>query len=140
MHRIESRTGTTPYPTETVFNFMADFRNFKELVKSKLPDFEATENNCTFTIPSLGKGEMFILDKEPFKTLKMQGKGINNSRFTLWVQTKEANNKKTHVKITMEPELNPMLLAIAKSHLHKFVDMLIDHIEDHPFDAMSCKK
>jgi hypothetical protein len=38
------------------------------------------------------------------------------------------------VKITVEPQLNPMIEAMAKKPLKQFVDTLVDHIERFNFE------
>lgn len=134
MPRIESKIGTSPFHISKVYAYIADFRNFREIAQSKLEQFEASEDKCSFTIPSLGKGELSMLEKESLKMVKMEGRGISNSRFILWIQTNEAPDEGTHIKITMEPKLNPMLMALAKSHLQSFVDMLVEQIENYRFD------
>ena len=62
-------------------------------------------------------------------------KSYSNHQFTIWIQLKHIGKKDTRVRITIEPQVNKMLIPMIKIPLKKFVDGLIDKIESFDFSA-----
>ena len=52
MAKIESRVGTINSNESKIFDFVADFTNFKSVIPAdQVSDFEATKDECSFQLP-----------------------------------------------------------------------------------------
>ena len=129
---IISKTGKIPNSDETVFNFFADLRNISKLVPPDVEDWHATEDTCSFT----AKGQRMslkIVDREPFKTIKIQGDDGSPYKFTLWLQIKNITAYETAVRIVVRAELNMVMRAAVKKPLQQGVDQIVDYMKMLPY-------
>ena len=53
MTRIESQQLKISKSTETIFNFISDFNNFKDLMPDSIENLETTQDSCSFTIKGM---------------------------------------------------------------------------------------
>jgi len=134
MITIESRIGKIEEQDEKIFQFLSSFKNFEKLIpQDKVNNWEATDENCRFSIDGIGEVGLKIIDKEPFTVIKYVGDNLANVDFNLWIQLKQIADLDTRVKITFKADLNPMLTMVAKKPLQEFVDLLVDKLEKHQF-------
>lgn len=134
MTKIESRIGKIEEQDEKIFQFLTSFKNFEKLIpQDKVNNWEATDENCRFSIDGIGEVGLKIIDKEPFTVIKYAGDNLANVDFNLWIQLKQVADLDTHVKITFKADLNPMLTMVAKKPLQEFVNLLVDKLEKHQF-------
>ncbi len=129
---IISKTGKIPNSDERVFNFFADLRNISKLVPPDVEDWHATEDTCSFT----AKGQRMslkIVDREPFKTIKIQGDDGSPYKFTLWLQIKNLTAYETAVRIVVRAELNMVMRAAVKKPLQQGVDQIVDYMKMLPY-------
>jgi len=129
--KIESKTGRSEYPAESLYNFIADFRNFNSFIpQDKISDWEAGPDHCSFRMDLLGKVALSIVEKAPHKLVKVSSDpSVSQYNFNLWIQLKEVQPGDTGLRITIEPLINKVMLGLVKPHLKNFVDSLIDEIE-----------
>ncbi|MBN2484841.1 MAG: SRPBCC family protein [Bacteroidales bacterium] len=127
--RIESKVGKIPRKDETVYNFFSDFDNFKSLIPAdKVKNFSSQGDSCSFSIDMIGDTGLKIIEKEPYKLIKLSSPGQSKFEFKLWIQLKDLGDETTAVKLTLETFLNPMLEIMAKKPLQNFVDTLADQL------------
>jgi hypothetical protein len=133
--KIESKTGTSPYPEESIYKFVSDFRNFNKFIPEEaVSDWEASEEQCMFKMDLLGKVELKIIEKEPFKLVKIvSNPDVSQYNFNLWIQIKSVGPRESKIKVTIEPLINAIMLGMVKSHLKKFVDSLVEEVEKFKF-------
>lgn len=133
--KIESKIGKITGNDEKAFEFLTDFKNFSGLIpQDRVKDFQATNDTCSFSVPGIGNAGLKIVEKERPKLVKIQADEHTRFDFNLWIQLKKLSENDTRVKITVEPQLNPMIEAMAKKPLKQFVDTLVDHIERFNFE------
>lgn len=131
MSQYTSKTGTINLTDEKIFNFLSDFTNLKNFIPAdKVSDFSATSDTCQFKISGLGSAELRIIDKEPFKTIKIASEKGTPISFTFWIQLKSIDdtNSPTAIRLTLDAELNPMMKMVIGSQLQKGLDALVDYI------------
>ncbi len=135
--KIESRTGRAEFPAETIYYFISDFRNFNNFIPGeKVADWQANENACSFSVDMLGKVRMMIVERETNKMVKVSSDPkVSQYNFNLWIQLKELESADTRMKITIEPKLNPVMQAMVKSPLKKFVNAVMDEFEKFDFSS-----
>ncbi len=128
--RFESKIGRVKNSDERLFNFLSDFRNFESLIPpDKVKNFKASQEECSFEIEYLGATGLKIIEKEPFKLIKITGNEVENKKFFLWIQIKQVSPEDSMVKVTMEAELNPFMKMMAAKPIQSFIDTLVNQVE-----------
>lgn len=133
--KIESKIGKSDSGSETIYSFICDFRNFKNIVpQDKISDWHADEDSCSFKVDPVGKMGMKIFEKEPSKLIKIKSDpSASQYNFTMWVQINEAGPLDSRIKITLQPEISKMLIPMVKGPLKQFVDSLVEKMETFDF-------
>jgi len=133
--KIESRIGKSESSDEQIFTFITNFHNFKELLPAdKVSGWEASEEKCSFQVDPLGRTGLMIIEKQPYKLVKMSSDPeFSSYQFLIWVQLKKLSDRDTRIKITVEPQVNKMLLPMIRGPLKKLADGLIDKMESFDF-------
>jgi carbon monoxide dehydrogenase subunit G len=132
--RLESKIGKIESTDERIYNFLTDFNNFKEFIPAdKLQNWQADETTCRFSISPLGETGVQIIEKEPYKLIKIAGIDDSQFDFKLWVQLKQKEENDTRIKLTLEADLNPMFQMMAKKPLQEFLDKLVDQLSKYEF-------
>ena len=135
MARIESRIGVVKQPAEKIFNYISNFNNFRRLIpEDRVTDFESTDDTCRFRVEGIGRAGLRIIEKEPYKLVKISSDEETSFDFLLWIQIKELEPGDSRMKITTEVTMNPMMAAMAKKPLKNLVDTLINQAEKISFD------
>lgn len=132
--KLESKIGSIAHSDEKIYTFLTDFNNFKNLIpQDKITNWESDENSCRFTVNPVGETGVRIIEKEPFKLIKLKGIEESKFDFTFWVQLKSVAENDTRMKLTLEASLNPMLQTMAKKPLQEFLNKVIDQLEKYSF-------
>ncbi len=132
--KLESKIGKIEYPDEQIYTFLTDFNNFKNLIPGdKITNWKSDENSCSFTINPIGETGIKMLEKEPFKLIKLTSLDDDRFHFTFWVQLKKMDEKDTRIKLTLQAEVNPMIEMMAKKPLQEFLDKLVDQLVKYTF-------
>jgi len=129
---IISKTGKVQNTDEKVFNFLSDLRNISKLVPPDVQDWEATEDTCSFTIKGQ-KMSLVVIDREPFKAIKITGEDNSPYTFYLWLQLKSLTAYETAVRLVVRAELNLMMRAAVKKPLKQGLDQIVDYLKMLPY-------
>jgi len=135
--KIESKTGVSPYPARSIYTFISDFRNFESFIpENTVTNWKADSDSCSFSMSLLGNVALTIDEKEPDKLIRIvSDPTVSQYNFILWIQIKEVATNDSRIRIVMEPQLNQIMLSMAKGYLKSFVDSLVDEIEKFTFPA-----
>ena len=133
--KIESRIGKSASTDRQIYDFITDFNNFRDLLpEDKVTGWESSADRCSFHVDPVGRTGLQIVQKEPHSLVKIASiPEFSSYQFTIWIQLKQLEEDDTRVKITIEPQVNAMLLPMIKSPLKKFADSLVDKIETFRF-------
>jgi carbon monoxide dehydrogenase subunit G len=128
--KLESKVGRIPQNHEVIYNFLSNFDNFKEMLPSdKVKNFISEGDSCRFTLDMIGETGFKIIEKAPFKLIKLSSLEQSKFGFTLWIQLKDLGENATASRLSMEVQLNPMLEMMAKKPLQNFLDGLTEQLE-----------
>lgn len=135
--KIESKTGQSACSDRSIYAFITNFHNFRDLLpEGRVTGWEASEDRCSFNVEPLGRTGLQMIRKEPFQLVKIvSDPQFSSYQFTIWIQLKKAGDDDTRMRITIEPEVNRMLLPMIKGPLKKFADGLIDRMEAFDFPS-----
>ncbi|MDR2010131.1 MAG: hypothetical protein LBQ22_06590 [Bacteroidales bacterium] len=117
---------------ERVFNFLCDFRNISQMIPPDVKDWSATEDTCTFSV----KGQLItlqIIDKEPFKLIKITAADGSPYNFNLWIQLKDIGAYETAARIVVKAELNMIMRAAVKKPLQQGLDQFVEYLKILPY-------
>jgi carbon monoxide dehydrogenase subunit G len=130
MLKIESKIGKINQSDEHIYNFLTDFNHFSSMIpKDRVQNWEATSDSCRFKLDGLGHIGMKIIEREPYKLIKVAGDENSQFEFLFWIQLKRMAEKDTRIKLTIHADINPMLQLMAKKPLQKFIDLTVDQLE-----------
>jgi len=128
METYESKVVAINKRSEDIFKVLSDFRNFTPLAQDKLENWQAEENNCSFSYQGMGPFGIKLIEKVEFSTLKFTGDERIPLEFHLWIQLKEAAPYDTRLKITIKAELNMMMKMMLGKKIGEGVDALAEGI------------
>ncbi|TRX71057.1 SRPBCC family protein [Carboxylicivirga sp. M1479] len=134
MTTFESNIKKAAYSAETMFNFLADFDHFGEVIpKDKINNWQSFGDSCRFSIDPVGEVGLRIVEKETPKVIKFTAEGKTPFNFFLWIQLKELQADETAVKLTIKAEMNPMIKMMASKPVKKFLEVLSEAIANHKY-------
>ena len=134
--KLESRVGKVPHSEEVIYGFLSDFRNLEKFIPpDRVSNWSAEESSCSFHINGLGDAGMKMVEKEPFKLIKLTGDGPYSIDFFFWIQIKETEPGESRIKLTMQAELNAMMSMVAKKPLQEFLDMMVGVLEKFEYNS-----
>ena len=92
MIKLESKIGKIQNTDENAYNFLSDFNNFNKLIpEDKIRNWESSENSCRFTADGIEEARMQIVEKEPFRLIKVFSEVNNKIDFNFWIQIKQVH-------------------------------------------------
>ena len=122
---IVSETHPTQSATDSLFDFMGDFNNFKHLLpEDKIQNFECTAEQCSFGIKGLMPLTIKIKEREPKSRITFETTGIAKFVFTLHIHL--LNDQKTNVEL--EGDMNPFIKAMAEKPLRDLVNTMASRL------------
>lgn len=141
-----SEVKTIDHNQQVVFNYLANFDNLAgymnsgliEKITEKVPQIQITEfrsdrDSCTFNITGLGVAEIRIIERDPFKTIKIESSGGLPLSFTFWIQLIPADEYKTKMRLTLHAEMSMMIKMMAGSKLEEGINNLADTLTKLPY-------
>jgi orotate phosphoribosyltransferase len=124
------KTGVAKANQETVFNYIADFRNFSQLIPpDRIDDIEVTENTVKFSLPGLGLVGLKLAGKEPSKKLIIDAIEGTAADFTFRVHIEPHTSDTSKVNLELDANLNMFIEMMAKNPLQQFLNIMIDKME-----------
>lgn len=136
-------------PQEVVYNRLSNFKNLEQLfdpirmeeLKKQNPDapdikldnFQATTDECSFSVSPIGTVGVHIVEREPSKMIKLAGSKSVPFQFSCWIQLVMVDEASCKVKITLHAELNVMFKMLVNSHLKKGVDQIAEALTKIPY-------
>ncbi len=134
MSKIESRIGVIKYNDEKVYSFISDFSNFSNLIPGdKITDWQADREKCSFSIAGIGRAGLKYVEKDPFKLIKIASDENTPMHLTMWIQLKNTGENETKVKVTIEPDVNSVMMMMIKNPLEQFLERLVNEMEKFRF-------
>jgi carbon monoxide dehydrogenase subunit G len=131
---------------QVVFNYLSDFQNLSSYLNSgliekitekipqiKITDFASDHDSCRFNITGIGLAEIRIVNREPFKTIKVESSGGLPISFTFWIQLMPVDNFQTKIRLTLHVEMSMLIKMMAGNKLEEGIDKLADTLASLPY-------
>ena len=141
-----SEIKTIGHNQQVVFNYLSNFETLGaylnsgliEKITEKIPqiritDFESDRDSCKFKITGLGLAEIRIVNREPFKTIKVESSGGLPLSFTFWIQLLPVDAYQTKMRLTLHAEMSTMIKMMAGNKLEEGINNLADTLSKLPY-------
>ena len=130
MRTVESKTGKIKKSAGQIFGFLSDFRNFERFIpKDKVQDWSCTQDTCSFNVMGIGSAGLKITEKNPDSFIKISSDQQTPIKFQGWVDIQPVDDTTSNVRITLQPDVNPIMMSMIQSQLKSFADELITQLE-----------
>ena len=146
LNKYVSEVKVIEHNQQVVFNYLSNFENLSTYLNSgliekitekvpqiKITDFESDQDSCKFNITGLGLAEIKIVNREPFKTIKIESSGGLPLSFTFWIQLMPVSEYKTKIRLTLHAEMSMMIKMMAGSKLEEGINQLADTLSKLPY-------
>ncbi|MDA3911948.1 MAG: polyketide cyclase [Bacteroidales bacterium] len=130
--KVVSKIGKIQNADERIFQFLSDFRNFDRLIPPDVEGWESDANSCHFRLKGQAI-ELHIVERIPFKTIKIQSDDGSAFPFTFWIQLISASAYDTRVRLTIHADVNMMMRVVMKKQLKKGLDQLVNQLAIIPY-------
>jgi hypothetical protein len=134
MTTYESEIKAISSNEEVVFGILSDLRNLEKVkenpsLKDKAQDLEFDSDSCSFVVEGFGKMGFRVLEREPFKTIKLIS--VNAPvEVSVWIQLKAAAENDTRMKLTVKADLPMMIKMMVDKKLKEGVNSIADLIAE----------
>ncbi len=134
------------YNEEIVFNYLSNFEHLSQYINDdllqkvtqqvpliKVSNFESDQDSCHFSVGGMGQSEIRIVNREPFKTIKLQSSGSLPVEITFWIQLMPVSENQTKMKLTLHADMGMMIKMMAGNKLEEGVNQLADMLSKLPY-------
>lgn len=137
MTTYESEIKTIHQPQEVVFSTLSDLKNLqkvqnmnlegREAAEEYLKDIEFDSDSLKFSVTGMGKVGLRIIEREPFKTIKLEAENLPISA-NGWIQLVPVSENETKMRLTIKADLPMMIKMMVDGKLKKGVNAIADAI------------
>ena len=130
MTTYESDIKTISSSEEMVFGILSDLKNLEKLkenpsLKDKAKDVQVDTDSCSFAVEGFGKMGFRIVEREPFKTIKLVSEKTP-VEVNVWIQLKQTADNETAMRLTLKAELPMMIKMMVDKKLKKGINSIAD--------------
>jgi carbon monoxide dehydrogenase subunit G len=146
LNKYVSKVKLINHNKQVVFNYLSNFENLSEYLNSgliekitkqvpqiKITDFQSDKDSCKFNITGLGVAEIRIVNRDPFKTIKVESSGGLPMSFTFWIQLLPVDQYATKMRLTLHAEMSMMIKMMAGNKLDEGINQLADTLSKLPY-------
>lgn len=125
---LESPKISVSKSPETVFEFLADVKNFKSLMPENISKFEVLSED-TFVFALKGMPEIILKKKEVTPPNKIiLGAAGGKIDFSLIGNITQIDDENSEVQLLFSGDFNPMMAMMIKGPISKFIETLAANI------------
>jgi carbon monoxide dehydrogenase subunit G len=128
--KLESDKVEINNSAQNIFDYLSDFRNFEKLMPSQVTNWQATSEECSFTINGMATIGMKIVEKTPHSKITISSNGKVPFDFKLFVLIEDKGANNCIGQLTFESDMNPMLKMMVEKPLGNFFNMLAQKMKD----------
>lgn len=131
---------------EVIFNYLSNFQNLSKYLTEdileqlaekvpqvKIQNFQSDADTCSFSVSGFGNAEIRIVEREPYKTIKVEGQGGFPIELTFWVQLLPVDAYKTKLRLTLHTEMSMMVKMMVGNKFEKGINQLAETLARLPY-------
>ncbi|MEI6047814.1 MAG: hypothetical protein WCS03_02865 [Bacteroidota bacterium] len=128
---FESRPGKVTCSAKDLFKFVTDIRNFERFIQhGTFTNWQAEKESCSFRVSMVGNVSFGLTEKVKFSKVVFNGDALKKNDFSLILNISGNDNDPAEVKVSLNAELNPMLKLVAAKPIVRFLEILINEMEN----------
>jgi len=125
-----------PYSAERVYAKLSDLKNLEKvqslLPEGKIKDFSFDADSCSFQVESIGSIALRIIEREPFKTIKLESEK-SPVPFNCWIQLQEVASNETRLKVTVRADIPFFFKGMISKPLEDGIKKLAEALAKLPY-------
>jgi hypothetical protein len=130
MTTYESDIKTISSNEEMVFGILSDLKKLENItqnasLKDKVKDLQFETDSCSFVVEGFGKMGFKIIEREPFKTIKLASENAP-VEINVWIQLKQISENETGIKLTLKADLPVMIKMMVDKKLKEGINLIAD--------------
>ena len=130
MTTYESDIKTISSNEEMVFGILSDLKKLENItqnasLKDKVKDLQFETDSCSFVVEGFGKMGFRIIEREPFKTIKLASENAP-VEINVWIQLKQISENETGMKLTLKADLPVMIKMMVDKKLKEGINLIAD--------------
>jgi carbon monoxide dehydrogenase subunit G len=130
MTTYESDVKTISSNEEVVFGILSDLTNLKKILDNspstdKVKDLQFETDSCSFAVEGFGRVGFRIVEREPFKTIKLHSEQAPVD-VNVWIQLIQKAENDTQMKLTLKAELPVMIKMMIDKKLKEGINLIAD--------------
>ncbi len=131
---------------EIIFNYLSNFENLSKYVNEGLlskmteqipqihiSNFESDADSCRFQISGMGLAEIRIIEREPYKTIKVSSSGSLPVSIVFWIQLLQVSAYETKLRLTLDADMSMMIKMLVNKKLEEGINRLADTLAALPY-------
>lgn len=132
MSEFKSATTAIERPAEAIYEFLADFNNFRNLIPAdRVKNYESTKETCSFAVENMPTFHLKMGDNTPVSKVIMIPQNSGGVEFSLTTNIEQVSQSGSKVDIILSAELNAFLKMMASKPLQTFVDTLASQLKEY---------
>jgi len=124
-----------PYSAERIFSKLSDLNNLesvKPLIEGKVKNFTFDMDSCQFKVDPVGTVGIRIVEREPFKNIKLESVK-SPVEFFGWIQLQEVAPEDTRLKLTFRADIPIFLKAMISGKLKEGINTIAEMLAKLPY-------
>ena len=116
-------------PAEQIYAVISRFDNLTPALADRVEEWQADEERCSFKAKGFPV-RLRMVEKEPFKLVKVTGEDGSPMDFTFWLQLVSADVSDTRMRLVLHVKLNMMMKMMIGGKLQQALDQIADQIAE----------
>ncbi|MEN8138206.1 MAG: SRPBCC family protein [Bacteroidota bacterium] len=125
---IESNKVIVNKSPKELFDFLAEFKNFEQLMPSEVQKFEADETSFVFGIKGMPEIRLIKKSSAEYSQIILEA-ASSKLPVELIANLEDKGDNKTETQLIFNGEFNPMIKMMVQKPLKKFIETLSENIE-----------
>jgi len=125
---LESTKVTSQKSDVELFEFLADVKNFEQLMPENIDKFEVQDDSFLFALKGMPEIRLKLQDKLPNNKIVL-GSTSDKFPFTLTGHITKVDENSSEVQLIFDGDFNAMVAMMIKNPLQKFINTLVENIE-----------
>ncbi len=133
MKKYEGNIELVERTSEEIYSFLTDFRKIEKLIPEQISNWEASEDNCKFTIDGVGNISLIYSLRQPYSKIVIQPDSSSPFRIlvTIIISPQDDNPKHGTFQIVLEADISPILSIFADTYAEQFIGIISTEIKNH---------
>jgi carbon monoxide dehydrogenase subunit G len=125
---IEGNKVTVGKSQKEMFEFLADLKNFEQLMPENTQKFEVDGDSFLFGLKGMPEIRLVLKEKTAYSNITL-GAASSKLNFELNADIKEIDETSSEVQLDFNGEFNMMMAMMVKKPLTSFIEALSDNID-----------